>query len=713
MGIKAYGILEELAFAPAERRAPGAGEVEIQVRATGLNLRDVLRALGMLQDHERMVASEARFGFECTGRIAAVGAGVPGFAVGDEVIAALTEAGSLASFVTVEAVRVIRRPGWMSPEEGATIPLAFLTAWYGLERLARLRAGESVLIHAAAGGVGLAALQIARRAGARIYATASAGKRDYVTSLGVEAVLNSRTVAYGDEIRALTAGRGVDVVLNSLTGEHIPTSLDLLAHGGRFVEIGKIGIWDRAQVGRRRPDCGYHSFDLGEVAREEPGLLQAMLAELMGAFERKELTPLPRTCFRQEEGEPAFRYMAQAKHLGKIVLVRDPPGLRVRADRTYLITGGWGALGLATARHLASRGARHLALCGRGATVPAAAREATAELARAGVRVEVVRADVAVPAEVAGLVAGLAGMPPLAGVVHAAGSLDDGSLAQQAWERWGSVLGPKVAGAWNLHEATAGLPLDFFICYSSAASLLGSAGQASYAAANAFLDALVRARRRDGRPGLSVNWGPWTLGMAARAGRAGLERMAGQGFAPLPPADGFAALDRLLAAGAGQACVLSVDWDRYLRGRVDGARPPFLREVAGHTAAGAPGGEADALRARVAGAPKAGRADVLRDYVGHQVAAVLGERAADAIRPRARLFDLGVDSLMAVELRNRLQAGTGIPLASTLVFDHPTVEALADHLLAWWAREAAEAAEGSAEEIARRLATELASGHEV
>ncbi|MBM4314799.1 MAG: SDR family NAD(P)-dependent oxidoreductase, partial [Deltaproteobacteria bacterium] len=700
-GIRAYGILGDLTYGPMERRRPGRGEVEIEVLATGLNFRDVLRSLGMLKEYEDLAASEARFGFECSGRIAALGAGVEGLRVGDGVIAALTTEGSLGSSVTVEALRVVGKPHWMSPEEAATIPLAFLTASYGLECLARLARGESVLIHAAAGGVGLAAIQIAQRAGARIYATASPGKWEYVKSLGVEAVLNSRTLDYGDEIKALTAGRGVDVILNSLTGEYIPKNLEILSRGGRFVEIGKIGIWDRDQVRRLRPDVCYYPFDLGDVAREDPGLLREMLADLMQGFERRELKPLTRTLFGLEEAEKAFRFMAQARHIGKVVLTRDKERWRARPDATYLITGGLGALGLATAEWLASRGAKTLVLCGRrgvdagsaegdlppGAGVPAAVQEAVSGLERSGTRVEVLRVDVTVPAEVSRMMGILAAMPPLRGVVHSAGVLDDGVVLNQDWERFKKVLAPKTAGAWNLHEATLGLALDFFVSYSSVAAILGSAGQSSYGAANAFLDGLIRKRKHEGLPGLSVNWGPWELGMAAGLTDAGRERMGVQGFGAIGPAEGFAALERLLLQDEKQACVLPINWSRYLRYHTDGTVPPFFAAVTGGGGARRDGdgqGRKSVVLEKLGAAPEGRRRAILREYVGSQVAAVLGERAADGIRPRQRLFDLGIDSLMSVELKNRLQSGTRIPLGATLVFDYPTVEALADHLLERW-----------------------------
>jgi len=684
MRIQEYGIIGNLTLGPMERRKPGKGEVEIKVSATGLNFRDVLRALGMLKEYEAQLqdASNARFGFECSGKIAAVGQGVEGLKIGDEVIAGLTVEGSLGNYVTVDVSGVAKKPGWMSHEDAATIPLAFLTACYGLERLANIRKGELVLIHAAAGGVGLAAIQIAQRAGARIYATASPGKWEYLKSLGVEAVMNSRTLTYAQEIKALTGGKGVDVILNSLTGEYIPKNLDILAEGGRFLEIGKIGIWDGERVRHNRPDVQYHPFDLGDVARNNPGLLQELLTGLMTGFERGELKPLKCTVFGLDDGANAFRYMAQARHIGKVVLTAEVKGVRIRPDATYLITGGLGALGLETARWLVENGATNLVLAGRGQGAAKESVRATGRSPLQGVRVNVLKADIAKQTDVAQIMEALSGMPQLKGIIHCAGVIDDGILIKQDMERFRKVLSPKVDGAWNLHEATMGLNLDFFVCYSSVASVIGSAGQSNYAAANAFLNGFVHERRRQGLHGLSINWGPWELGMAARLKNRDRERIAASGIRAIYPEEGFRILEKLLLQDETEACVLPVNWVGAT------GRSPLLdlgrnyRRVM-EESSGRKGVSMDKsailgkLEVTIAGQ----RRMVLLDYVQMQVAAVLGENVSDGIKPRQRLFDLGIDSLMAVELRNRLQSGLNIPLEATLVFDYPTVEALVDHFM--------------------------------
>jgi myxalamid-type polyketide synthase MxaB len=398
-----YGILENLTLAPMTRRPPEPGEVEVQVCAVGLNFRDVLNALGMLKEYTEQMgvaaAKELPFGGECSGTVVAVGNNVSHVKVGDEVIAAQT-IGSLASFVTVNAEFVVLKPQQLSFAEAATIPTTFLTAYYGLYRKANLKSGDRVLIHAAAGGVGQAAVQLAQQAGAEVFATASSGKWDFLKSQGVKQVMNSRSLEFAEQVMDITSGQGVNVVLNSLNGEYIPKILEILGEGGRFVEIGKIGIWDEAQMQASRPDVAYFPFDLLDISLQDPGLIASMLKELMAEFSQGSLKPLPHKVFPLQDVVSAFRYMAQAKHIGKVV-VTVPEGLGdssaerepIRGDSSYLITGGLGALGLKVARWMVEQGARHLVLTGRRG-MSAAVQQEVNQLEQAGAQVLVVKADV-------------------------------------------------------------------------------------------------------------------------------------------------------------------------------------------------------------------------------------------------------------------------------------------------------------------------------
>lgn len=671
------GSLASLTSTWWQRTPPGPGRIEIEVAAAGLNFSDVLKALDGYPGAEGVVP----LGAECAGRVTAVGEGVTRHAVGDRVIA--VGGSSMAAFTTVAEHLAAPAPASLGDDEAAAVPIAFLTALHALERLARLRRGETLLVHSATGGVGLAALQIARRRGARVYATAGTPeKRELLRALGVEAAMDSRTLAFADEVAERTAGRGVDVVLNSASGEALVRSLRLLAPGGRFVEIGKRDIHDNSHIGMEffKDNRAFLAVDLERTIREESPDIAELLAEVVAGFECGDFTALPVTVHPFREAPAAFAAMAQARHTGKLVLrpgaaerITTAPGAApVRPGATYLITGGLGALGLETARYLADQGARHLVLAGRSAP-SAAAGQALAEL-RGRAEVEVVAADVSAREGVDALLARIdAGMPPLAGVVHAAGILDDGLLTGLDRERFRAVAGPKSAAAWHLHQATAGRPLDFFVLYSSAAAVLGSASQGGYAAASAFLDTLAHHRRSRGLPALSIDWGPWSqIGLAARPDRGGA--LAARGIGSISPRDGIATLDLLLRTPAAQVCVLPLDRDK-LRGRPGAG---LLRTLlAGGDDERRP--QDEVRRRMLAVEPGRRRRAVLTGYCRAAAARVVGIEP-ERIDTSAPLSGLGFDSLLSLELRKSLESSLRVQLPSTVTWRFPTIDALVPYL---------------------------------
>jgi acyl transferase domain-containing protein/NADPH:quinone reductase-like Zn-dependent oxidoreductase/NAD(P)-dependent dehydrogenase (short-subunit alcohol dehydrogenase family)/acyl carrier protein len=685
VGLSSYGQLDNLTLRPLTRRVPGPGEVEVQVRAAGINFRDVLNALGLLEAHYARLgvtsAADMTFGFECAGTVVAVGDDVADVAVGDEVIAVATH-DALGAFVTLRAEFVVHKPAALTFEEAATLPLAFLTAYYGLHHLAKLRRGDRVLIHAAAGGVGLACVRWAQQVGAEVFATASPGKWQFLKSAGVDHVMHSRTLDFAAAIRQATGGEGVDVVVNTLSGEFVDESFAILKPGGRFIELGKRDVWSDDRVRERRPDVAYFPFDLMEVSRRDPKAIAALLGEMKNGLRDGTLTPLPLTVFPAAKVVDAFRYMAEARHIGKIAVAMPPlrtnAGISsrpIREDGSYLITGGLGALGLEIARCLVQQGARHIVLVSR-RQAAGESRLAVERLEQGGADVRVLEADVSDPAQVRRLLAAVReALPPLRGIVHAAGVLDDGVLMQQTWERFRKVMAPKVEGAWNLHAMTQDLPLDFFVCFSSVASLVGNAGQGNYAAANAFMDALAHHRRGRGLPALSINWGPWgDVGMAAEGSGHRQRRLADQGFRPIAPDEGVQLFSQLLGATRAQVGVLPITWSEFLR--INAAGGAFFDRVATRTTR-APKEEPD-IRRQLAAAPDP--RGLLAHHVRSVVGKVLGMREPGAIDARARLFDLGLESLMAVELRGRFEDSLGCPLRPTLLFDYPTIEALVEHL---------------------------------
>ncbi len=685
------GVLDDISWQPATHRAPGPGEVEISVRAAGLNFRDVLNALAMRSDSDPL-------GSECGGVVVAVGAGVSHVAVGDEVMAVAP--GSFASRVTTSADLVVRKAAHLTFAEAATFPMAFLTAQYALMRRAQLRKGERVLIHAAAGGVGMAAVQLAQRAGAEIFATAgSPEKRALLRSLGIAHVMDSRSLDFVDEVLAATRGQGVDVVLNSLSGEFIPAGLSLLADRGpgappsRFLEIGKRDIWSHEQVAQVKPHAAYHVIDLSAIMVEDRDLVRELFAEMVMAIEARDIHPLPLQTFSLEDAPAAFRYMAQARHVGKIVITASS----AQSAATTLITGGLSGLGLLTAQWLAEQSARDgtsccLVLMGR-SRPSEATRQAIAQMEQAGARVVVVQGDVSQRDQLSATLANIeATMPPLRGIIHCAGLLDDGVLLRQEWSRFRRVLAPKVDGAWNLHVLTRDKPLDFFVLFSSAAALFGSSGQSNHAAANAFLDALAHHRRAKGMPALSINWGVWSEIGAAAERNVG-QRLAGQGVGVITPEQGLQLLQHLMAAPVTQAAALAVDWPRYLQQFVPGSIPTWLSLLSAEKAAALGSGRAQdsgpaqesavpPFLQQLLAAPTNQRRDMLLNFINDQVIKVIGLASGQLIDVRKPLNELGLDSLMAVELRNLLGAGLDIkrPLPATLVFEYPTIDALTSYL---------------------------------
>lgn len=656
-----YGSLDALRYVPMVRRQPGPGEIEVRVTAAGVNLRDLLNSLGVLRDYyaEKLGIQhpdEVGLGLECAGVVAAVGEGVTAFADGDRVMGVSGAEGAFAAYAYLPAHSATKIPAGLSDLKAAALPLAYLTAWYALVELAKLQAGERVLIHAAAGGVGQAAVQIAQLLGAEVIATASPGKWELLRQQGVTQVLNSRTLDFTGQVSALTDGHGADVVLNSLNGDFIPASFAALGRGGRFVEIGKVGAWGAEQAEQHRPDAAYFLFDLGEEIDRDRALGHRLWTSIVSHLETGKLRALPVTAFAAGEAVAALRTMQQAGHVGKLVVDFALPGpLAFPPEASYVVTGGLGGLGLQIAQELAAAGARQLVLAGRSVIRTEAQRALLSQLVSDGVRVKVVQADVSDAAAASALIDHAAALGPLRGIVHAAGVIDDGTLATQTPARFSGVMRPKADGAWHLHLLTQHLELDFFVAFSSIASLVGSPGQSNYAAASGFLDGLMQARRNQGMPGLSINWGPWAeLGMAAQLG----SQMQRQGIRLITPRQGRQIFRDLLSQPVAQVAVVS----RLRRQEIAESRPPDLRLALAEL-------EADQ------------RATRMEDYLRQELAGVLGLQNGSTIGPRARFFDLGLDSLMTLELRNKLQKELDVKLHSTLLFDYPTLEVLTPHLL--------------------------------
>ncbi|QLQ35709.1 type I polyketide synthase [Micromonospora robiginosa] len=664
------GTLENLALlpVPVEAGAVPAGHVAVEMRASGLNFRDVVLALGMVPGQEVL-------GSEGAGVVREVGPGVTDLKPGDRVMGIF--AGSFATVAVTDHRMVTRIPDGWSYAEAAGVPVVFLTAWYGLVELGRLTAGESVLVHAATGGVGMAAVQIARHLGAEVYGTASPGKWPVLRGTGLDDahIASSRSLDFVDEFRARRDGRGVDVVLNSLAGAYVDASLRMLDRGGRFVEMGKTDPRDPARVAADHPGVSYQGFDLMAAG---PATVGRMLAELMALFAAGALRPLPRRTWDVRRAPEAFRFLSQARHVGKLTL-SIPPAPRL--DGTVLVSGATGTLGALLCRHLVTaHGARHLLLVSRRGPDAEGADELLADLKAGGAEVQLVAADLADPDAVADVLSLVDKRHPLRVVVHTAGVVDDATVETLTPDRLAAVLRPKVDAAWNLHRATRDHELTAFVLYSAAAGLMGGPGQGNYAAGNAFLDALAEHRRASGLPAVSLVWGLWATasGITGHLGAVDRRRLERSGLVALTDHEALALFDatwrserptlmpaKISTPGAG--------------GPVHPLLTALVRAGARRGAVtGADGGPAYAETLRGLSGDKRERA--LRDLVLAHVAVVLGVGDPTAVEPDRAFRELGFDSLTAVELRNRLGAATGLRLPATLVFDNPTPAALATHL---------------------------------
>lgn len=689
------GSFINLKWYSGQRTAPDKGEVEIAVRAAGLNFRDVMYAMGLLPDE----ALEAGFagqtvGMELSGVVLRTGGGVSTFKEGDEVIAFAPKAFATHAVTRVEAV--MKKPEDWSFEAAATVPTAFFTVYYSLVELARVRPGERLLIHGAAGGVGIAAIQMARHLGLEIFATAgSEEKRDFVRMLGADHVLDSRSLRFADEVMALTAGEGVDVVLNSLAGEAIIKNLRILRPFGRFLELGKRDFYENSRIGLRpfRNNITYHGIDADQLMAANPGLTAELFSRINSLFKEGVLHPLPHTVFDSSEIAEAFRHMQHSKQVGKVVVTAPdasgaeavspsaPGRLSLRADATYLVTGGTSGFGLRTARWLAGKGARCLVLASRRGVLDDEGRSAVTRLTASGVRVEIVSCDVGSRNSLDELLARIRSMmPPLRGVVHSAMVIDDGLLQTLSESQLEKVLRPKMAGAMLLDELTRGDQLDFFVLFSSATTVFGNPGQGAYVAANMALEALAARRISDGLPATCVAWGPiGDAGYLARNQHIKEALGSRMGGRTLDSEEALDTLESLITQGVVNAAWLDLEWGKLARFLPSASTPRFacfrhqLEDLSGQ------GGETRSIRDRFRGLDPDQAVGLLKEHLAQAVAGIL-RMDPTKLDHRKSLFDVGMDSLMAVELASTLEESLEIKLPMMALSEGPTIQKLADRI---------------------------------
>ncbi|MFI2478727.1 SDR family NAD(P)-dependent oxidoreductase [Nocardia xishanensis] len=664
-----------LAADPRFGRTLEAGEVRIAARAAGLNFRDVLICLGMYPDAEALIGSEM------AGVVVEVGAGVTDLAPGDRVMG-LADGGA-APVVVADRRQVTHVPeGWSFAEAAAT-PVVFLTAYYALRDLADVRAGERLLVHAATGGVGMAAIQLARYWGLEVYVTASRPKWKTLREWGFDDahIADSRTLDFEEKFASATGGLGMDVVLDSLADDFVDASLRLLPRGGRFLEMGKTDIRDPERIAADHPGVAYRAFETGEAGADR---IHRMWMELGALFDSGAIGRLLVRAWDIRQTPEALRFFAQARHVGKLVLTMPTA---TDAHGTVLVTGGTGGLGQLIAKHLVSdHGVRSLVLTSRQGMAAPGAAELVAELTDLGASARVAACDMADRAAVAELLSSMPEDVPLTGVVHAAGVLDDGVISSLTPERLDGVLAAKADSAWHLHELTAQRDLSMFVVFSSAAGVVGSPGQGNYAAANMFLDGLAASRRAQGMPALSIAWGLWSsaTGMTSHLPGTGTGRTGQDGFPALSTEQGLRLFDAALRQP--HAEIVAVRIDSAALSVPSRPAPPLLRDLlrgSQRARAASVSAEVDAtaaLRSRLTGRTEEEQHRIVLDVVRTQVAVVLGHAGPAAVDPDRAFRDLGFDSLSAVEVRNRLKSVTGLSLPATLVFDYPSAAVLAEHL---------------------------------
>lgn len=671
-------------------------EIEIRPMAVGLNFRDVMYAMGLLSDEAvENGFSGPSMGMELSGIVTRVGLGVSEFSIGDPVIAFAPA--SFAKRAVTKAKSAVRKPDAWTFEEAATVPTVFFTAYYALHHLARLQPGEKVLIHGAAGGVGIAAIEIARYLGAEVFATAgSEEKRDFVRLLGADHVMNSRNLAYADEIMEITRGRGIDVVLNSLAGEAINRNFRVLRPFGRFLELGKRDFYENTKIGLRpfKDNITYYGIDADQLMVERPELAQNLFREMMGLIEHGALRPLPYRSFPASRIVDAYRYMQQSKQIGKIVIsfeekrlpaaTTDAPALKkpsLSRDASYLVTGGVGGFGLKTARWLAEQGAGHLVLLSRRGSEAPEAAAAVAELEAAGAKVHIKACDVADAASLKQVIDEIGReLPPLKGIVHAAMVLDDGLIHNLDAGRFNKVLRPKIVGAWNLHRLTEHMALNFFVLYSSATTFIGNPGQANYVAANMYLEGLAAYRRAKGLAATSVCWGAiGDVGYLARNEDIKDALQSRLGGAPLASDKALAQLGDMIAGGRSGVAIIDFDWHTLNRFLPSAKAPRFdeLRRNAGKPSKDSGGEDIHAL---IANHSEEEVKEILQQLLIEEIAQIL-RLPPERIPVDRSLYDIGMDSLMGVELVLSIENRFGINLPMMALSEGPTITRITERMV--------------------------------
>lgn len=671
-------------------------DIKIRIHATGLNFRDVMYTLGMLSDEavENGFAG-ASLGLEFAGVVESTGSAVTDYKAGDHVVGFGSHSFGTHTISASSALAHI--PDNISYEAAATIPSTFFTVYYALQHLARLEKGERILIHGAAGGVGIAAIQLATHLGAEIYATASSDeKRDFLRLMGVKHIYDSRSLTFADDILADTNQEGIDVVLNSLAGEAINRNLRILRPFGRFLELGKRDFYQDSRIGLRpfRNNISYFGIDADQLMQAKPALTQRLFGEVMQLIANGKLTPLPFHVFDANNIVDAFRYMQQARQIGKIVVTYQQPirqvhkpslpaNLQLNPDATYMVTGGLGGFGLRTAQWLAEKGAKHLLLLSRRGPSSEEATQTIALLTSQGINVVALACDVSNADDVhTAFQYAAERMPPVKGIVHAATVIDDALIMNMQPEQIRRVLGPKVLGALHLHQQSLLLesPLDMFVVYSSATTLFGNLGQSNYVAANLWLEALTGLRLQSGLAATCVRWGAIDdVGFLARNTQIKNALQDRMGGAALPAAIALGALESMLVHKRSHLGVMELDWsalDRFL----PTANSPKFSDLAHMAAETEHDGNRENWAELIATLSPEELYSHAEQIVKSEISDIL-RLPLQRIDSQQSIYDMGLDSLLGVELVLALENRFDIRIPVMSLNESPTIEKLTAKLI--------------------------------
>lgn len=690
------GLLKHLYWRALPEQALQADEIEILPKATGLNFRDVMYAMGLLSDEavENGFAG-ASLGMELAGVVQRVGSRVTNFKVGDAVIGFAPAC--FSTRVITRTTAVAHKPMNWTDEEAATVPTTFFTVYYALQHLAQLEPGERILIHGASGGVGLAAIQYARYKGAEVFATAGTDeKRDFVRLMGADHVLDSRSLKFAEDVMRLSQGQGVDVVLNSISGEAINRNLSILRPFGRFLELGKRDFYENSKIGLRpfRNNIAYFGIDADQLLIERPQLAGRLFQEMMGLFQTGVLRPLPHRVFAAQRIQEAFRYMQQSRQIGKVIVsfegeqlqpsfpAKSETSLQLVAEASYLITGGLSGFGLKTAAWLADKGAKTLILLSRSGQASVEDQETLDQLKAMGIQWVAYACDVIDKAALAAVFAEIQGkLPPLRGVIHAAMVLDDVIVRNMSADSFRKVIAPKMLGAWNLHELTEDLPLDFFVMYSSITTYLGNPGQANYVAANLFLESLAEYRRAQSLAASFAAWGPIAdAGYLTRNETVKDALQSRLGGAAITTAQALNVLEQLLQSQQIGVAVVNWDWSTLQR-VMPNARAAKFSELQRLVATNEEGEQAKDIHELVAGLSPEATHQVVTDMLLAEVGHIL-RLTADKLSADKSVFELGMDSLMGMELVLAIEERFKVRLPVMALTEGATVSRIAEKIVA-------------------------------